>query len=89
MKYKYILFDLDGTLSESARGIRYGLERTCEKFNISGIDFSDYTRYVGPPLIDTFKNLCKLDPELWDDAYTVYMGYYADKGIFMNMFIKA
>ncbi len=84
MKYKYILFDLDGTLSESARGIRYGLERTCEKFNISGIDFSDYTRYVGPPLIDTFKNLCKLDPKLWDDAYTVYMGFYADKGIFMN-----
>lgn len=84
MKYKYILFDLDGTLSESARGIRYSLEKTCEKFNISGIDFSDYTSYVGPPLLDTFKNLCKLEPELWNDAYKVYMGYYADKGIYMN-----
>lgn len=84
MKYKYILFDLDGTLSESAPGIRYSLEKTCEKFGVGGIDFSDYTKYVGPPLLNTFENLCKLDRKLWDDAFNAYVGFYENKGILMN-----
>ncbi len=60
MKYKYILFDLDGTISESAEGIRYSLEKTLERLGVTGVDLSDYTKYIGPPLLDTLKNLCKL-----------------------------
>ena len=41
-KYDIILFDLDGTISESATGIRYSLEKTieqvgCDKFDTSNI----------------------------------------------------
>lgn len=84
MKYKYILFDLDGTLSESAPGIRYSLEKTCEELNFTGVDFSDYTKYIGPPLVSTFKNICKFPDEIYDEAYDIYMRHYAEKGIFMN-----
>ena len=84
MKYKYALFDLDGTLSESASGIRYSLEKTCEAVGVEGVDFSDYTKYIGPPLVNTFKNICGFSDDIWDEAYDIYMRHYAEKGIFMN-----
>ena len=53
MKYKYILFDLDGTVSESAAGIRRSLEYAIETIGCPMPNLDDYTLYVGPPLIDT------------------------------------
>lgn len=84
MKYKYILFDLDGTISQSAEGIRYSLEKVLEHYKIEGVDLSDYTRYIGPPLLDTLKNLCGLPDELCDEGYELYKGYYAREGKRMN-----
>lgn len=84
MKYKYILFDLDGTIAESAPGIRYSLEMTLRDMNVTGVDLSDYTKYIGPPLLDTLRNLCKLPPQLCERGYDIYKQYYARKGIFMN-----
>lgn len=84
MKYKYILFDLDGTISQSAEGIRWSLEKTLEKFGKSGVDLSDYTRYIGPPLKDTLLNLCGFPEELCDEGYEAYKNFYADKGKTMN-----
>lgn len=84
MKYKYILFDLDGTISQSAEGIRYSLEKVLEHYDIRGVDLSDYTRYIGPPLLDTLKNLCGLPDELCDEGYELYRGFYAREGKLMN-----
>lgn len=84
MKYKYILFDLDGTLSESAQGIRESLEYMLKELNAEPVDLSDYTKYIGPPLLDTIKNLCKIPEEKWDLAYNLYKDRYACKGRFLN-----
>lgn len=82
MKYKYILFDLDGTLAESAQGIRESLEHMVQELGIKSVDLSDYTKYIGPPLLDTIKNLCKVPENKWDLAYSLYKEYYAEKGRF-------
>ncbi len=84
MKYKYILFDLDGTVSRSAEGIRGGLETVLAHYDIKGVDLSDYTKYIGPPLLDTLRNLCKMPEELCDEAYEIYRDFYAREGRFMN-----
>lgn len=84
MKYKYILFDLDGTLSQSAEGIRYSLEKTLESLGAEPVDLSDYTKYIGPPLLDTLKNLCGLPDELCDEGYELYKNFYAEKGKLLN-----
>ena len=68
MKYKYILFDLDGTVSESAAGIRRSLEYAIETIGCPMPNLDDYTLYVGPPLIDTFLNLVGLDTETAERA---------------------
>ena len=72
MKYKYVLFDLDGTVSEGAQGIRKSLEYTIKKLDCTMPDLDDYTLYIGPPLIDTFRNLCGLPPKEAEYGASLY-----------------
>ena len=83
-KYKYILFDLDGTVSESAEGIRKSLEYAISELGAKMPDLDDYTLYIGPPLIDTFKNLVGLDDENAERGSELYRTYYNEKGKFFN-----
>ena len=84
MKYKYLLFDLDGTVSESAEGIRRSLEYAIETLGAPMPDLDDYTRYIGPPLIDTFLNLVGLDPETAEQGAELYRSYYSRHGKYLN-----
>ena len=83
-KYDIILFDLDGTISESATGIRYSLEKTIEQIGCDTFDTSNYKLYIGPPLLDTFTNLCHLSGKPAEDAVEVYRHYYDTEGKLMN-----
>ncbi len=85
MKYKYILFDLDGTIAQSANGIRHSLRRMLEDLGVRGVDLSDYTKYIGPPLYDTLRGLCGLPEEKVEEGYELYRGYYDTEGRSMNM----
>lgn len=84
MKYKYILFDLDGTVSESAAGIRASLEHAIAQLGAPLPDLSDFTKYIGPPLLDTFLNLVGLDMEDAQRGSALYREYYNEKGKYLN-----
>ena len=53
LKYNAILFDVDGTLIDSAPGILHTLE---EVFHTMGVDTTNVNlrRYLGPPLRKSF-----------------------------------
>ena len=53
-KYKYVFFDLDGTISNSYEGIARSLDATFRHFGVE-VDKSLYPGYIGPPLSDTFR----------------------------------
>lgn len=78
--YDYVLFDLDGTLSASAPGIRRCIELTMKKMGKPIPDLSDYSRYIGPPLITTFQKLCGLSLEEAQTALSIYLGFYDTEG---------
>lgn len=84
IKYDYILFDLDGTISKSAEGIRKSLEEAILTMNKPLPNLDDYTLYIGPPLIDTFLNLCKFSMEDSLKASELYRNYYNTKGKYIN-----
>ena len=84
IKYKYVLFDLDGTVSASAEGIRMSLEHALDTLGVPKPDLDDYTLYIGPPLIDTFKNLCGLDDETAEKGAALYREYYDKEGKYHN-----
>src|SRR5699024_3015236 len=53
-QYRYVFFDLDGTISNSYEGIARSLDATFEHYGIK-VDKSLYPAYIGPPLSDTFR----------------------------------
>ncbi len=83
-RYDCILFDFDGTLSESAPGVRYSLEKALEKMGRPVPDLSDYSKYLGPPLVNTLKNICGLTDEECITGTELYKSIYAETGIYKN-----
>lgn len=75
-KYDYILFDLDGTLTASAEGVRVSLEYAMQTLALPCPDLSDYTLYVGPPLEDIFRDICSVPEALISRAMQLYRDYY-------------
>lgn len=53
---KYILLDLDGTLTNSLEGIGKCLQYALEAFGVFEPDIEALRCYIGPPLMDTFMN---------------------------------
>ena len=53
--YQYILFDLDGTLTDPGIGITNSVAYALEKYNISVEDRTELYKFIGPPLVDSFK----------------------------------
>ena len=49
---KYILFDLDGTLTESGIGIKRSVQYALKNFNIYETDDEKLRIFIGPPLLD-------------------------------------
>lgn len=84
MKYKYILFDLDGTLTESAPGIVNSVKYTYERYGIAVRDNEDLEKYVGPPLIESFMKYAGFDRKKASEAVDVYREYFTKKGMFEN-----
>lgn len=83
-RYHYILFDLDGTISRSAEGIRASLEHAIGELGVPVPDLDDYTRYIGPPLIDTLTGLVGLDEERAEIGAELYRSYYQKRGKYLN-----
>ena len=57
MKYKYVLFDFDGTLNETGPGIFAATRATMKEFNIPDIPDSEMKKIVGPPLMIGFPTI--------------------------------
>ncbi len=84
MNYDVILFDLDGTLTDSAPGIINCVKYALEKLNLEIPTDKVLKAFVGPSLDYSFKHFCGLDDTLSDKAITLYRERYAQKGLFEN-----
>lgn len=81
-KYKYVFFDLDGTISNSYEGIARSLDATFAHFGIK-VDKALYRRYIGPPLSDTFR-LYFDTPEKVSEVVKWFRDNYVEGDIFRN-----
>lgn len=51
---KYIFLDLDGTITDPREGITKSIQYALEAFGIKVENLNELTKYIGPPLKDTF-----------------------------------
>ena len=84
MAWDTILFDLDGTLTDSGPGIINGVEYTVEQMGLPRHERSFYRRFIGPPLQWSFQNFLGLDEGPAQEGVRVYRDYYNRQGIWEN-----
>lgn len=82
-KTRYLLFDLDGTLTDPALGITRAVQYALKAFGIEENDREKLLSYIGPPLLDTFKGY-GLSEEQTREALRAYRVYFADIGLYEN-----
>lgn len=81
-RYDILLFDLDGTLTDSAPGI---LNCVRHALNIMGRqEPENIMRFVGPPLYESFATFCGMDSDEVAKAVGLYRDRYNDIGLFEN-----
>ena len=78
---RYVLFDLDGTIIEPAEGITNSAKYALEYFNINVKSNNELLNFIGPPLLDSFKDYYGFDDNKALEAIKIFRKYYQDIGI--------
>lgn len=84
MMFEYLLFDLDGTLTDSAPGIIASVHYAMEKMGKSVPSGTDMSAFIGPPLMETFQSICGLSYAEAAQALEYYRERYNVTGLFEN-----
>lgn len=82
--YHTILFDLDGTLTDSGLGIINSVAYALESMKIDEPDPENLKRFIGPPLYESFSRFYQLNPVDTQAAVDAFRVYFNEKGIFEN-----
>ena len=81
--YQTILFDLDGTLTDSAPGVIHSVQYALNKYGITEA-YENLQCFIGPPLIQSFQKFYGFGHEQAEEAVVYYREYYSAGGIFEN-----
>lgn len=82
--YQYILFDLDGTLTDPKLGITGCVQYALRKLGVEAPGADALEPFIGPPLLDSFREFCGFDEEKGLQAIAYYRERYAVEGLFEN-----
>lgn len=82
--YKYILFDLDGTLTDSAPGIIRCVQYALEKCGKGTCPERELLPFIGPPLTESFQKICGMTAAEANTALEYYRERFARVGMYEN-----
>jgi len=82
--YKNYLFDLDGTLTDSAQGIKNSIIYSLKKADLPVLPECILDKFIGPPLHESYAKYCNLDEEDADLLVKYYREYFKPYGLYEN-----
>jgi len=82
--YKYVLFDLDGTLTDPKLGITKSVQYSLKHFDINVTNLDSLISFIGPPLKDSYMQFYNFDEQSAYQGIEKYREYFNDIGIFEN-----
>ena len=82
MKYRYYLFDFDGTIADTGEGIRRSVAYSAEKLGYAVPDVEVLNRFIGPPLHDSYRKYFGMTDDQAEHAIQVYRERYIDIGLY-------
>ena len=85
MKNKdYLLFDLDGTLTDPKEGITKAVQYALKHYGIQVDDLDCLCPFIGPPLKDSFQKYYDFPEQQAKEAIQVYREYFSVTGWSQN-----
>lgn len=84
MEKQYLLFDLDGTLTDPMEGITRSVQYALDHYGIHEPDQKKLCPFIGPPLKECFIKYYGFEDEKAAEAVTVFREYFSVRGIFEN-----
>lgn len=82
--FSYILFDLDGTLSDPKQGICGSVQYALKSFGIDEPDMDRLEPFIGPPLRDSFMKYYHFTQEQAEEAVAKYRERFSVTGKYEN-----
>lgn len=83
-RFWYLLFDLDGTLTDPKLGITTSVQYALGKLGIDEPDLDKLEPFIGPPLQDSFEEFYGLDEQRIAEGVAFYRERYSTVGLFEN-----
>ena len=84
LKDTWVLFDLDGTLTQSEEGIWNCAKHAAREMGFPEPDAATLRKFIGPPLIHSFRNLLGMTAEQAEEAQKIYRARYTTVGMYEN-----
>ncbi|MBQ2020007.1 MAG: HAD family hydrolase [Rikenellaceae bacterium] len=84
LDYDWLLFDLDGTLTDPFEGITRSVEYALNAFGIEVKDRRTLAPFIGPPLVESLTERYGFTMEDAVAAVAKYREYFAVKGLYEN-----
>lgn len=84
MDKRYVLFDLDGTLTDSQEGIKNAIKYSLASFGIIVEDDNQLRSWLGPPLVDSLMKFCGFDRDKAMEGTLKFREYYNRQGYSEN-----
>ena len=84
LDYDWLLFDLDGTLTDPFEGITRSVEYALNAFGIEVEDRRSLAPFIGPPLVESLTERYGFTMEDAVAAVAKYREYFAVKGLYEN-----
>ncbi len=81
---QYLLFDLDGTLTDPKLGITTCVQYALHAFGIDEPDLDKLEPFIGPPLKDSFMEFYGMEEAQAERAIEKYRERFRDTGMFEN-----
>ena len=82
LQYDYYLFDFDGTVADTGEGIRRSVAYSLEKMGFAALPEATLSRFIGPPLHDSYVEYCGMTDDEAEAAIAAYRERYVDVGLY-------
>ena len=82
--YAVVLFDIDGTLTDSKLGITKSVQYALSKFKIREDNLDNLESFIGPPLSESFQKHYDFNSSQAQQAVDFYREYFSTSGIYEN-----
>ena len=84
MEISTVLFDLDGTITDSGSGIINSVKYALKKAGRKIPPEDELRKFIGPPLQEQFMKCCGIEEKEAAEMVALYREYYQEEGIFDN-----